>query len=340
MLIRLVLLLGALLLMAAGYVAFLVLRFMVRIFLGDPSVTFEFSEQDAQPMPAGLTAERHEFQAADGARLVGTLIRGGGEPKGLVVFAPEFGGTQDTWRRYAAFLPENGWWLFTFDFRSSGHSAPFPGHMSRKWLSDREVLDLEAAIAHARTLDGGRFPRVSLFGISRGGLASLVVASKDRDVQGVVIEGSGSTLEVIRQYTRKWSLVYAPERLCRAIPEPIYDLAAWLVLRIGEWQSGLKFALIEEVRGPASGLPTLFIHGERDRHVVPDVARAVVKAYPGPKELWMVPGARHNGAVLKAPDEYRDRVLGHFERVAGKSAVTSPARATVNPPGVSVATAD
>lgn len=299
-----------------GYVAFLVVRFMVRVFLADPTVTFEFAEGDAASAGDDLTAEPQRFRASDGVELSGVLIRGQGEPRGLVVFAPEFGGDADTWKRYAAFVPRAGYWLFAFDFRGTGRSGPCEGYVPRKWASEKELADLAGAVAHARALAGGRFAKIALFGISRGGLTSLALAERDAGVSGVVLEGSGSTLEVIHSYTVKWSRVYAPERLCAGVPGWGYRLISRLVLWISERQAGYRFVEIGEIGAPASGGPCLFIHGQRDRHVVPEMAQAAFDRFPGQKELWMVPRARHNGAVLQAPDEYRQRVLAHLEKLS------------------------
>lgn len=307
----------ALLAALLGWVAFLVVRFMVRVFLADPTVTFEFAEEDESPLPDDLAVEEQRFRTRDGLELAGVLVRHASQPpRGVVVFAPEFGGDAGTWRRYAAFVPRAGWWLLAFDFRGTGRSAPAPGYVPRKWASAHEVTDLEAAVAHARTLDGGRFPEVPLFGISRGGLSSLAVAARDARIPGVVLEGAGSTLSVIHSYTTKWSRVFAPERLCAAIPAAVYRAVSRLVLCVSEARVGYRFVEIGCLNAPASGGPCLFIHGQRDRHVTPEMAQASFGRWPGPRELWMAPGARHNGAAVKHPEEYRDRVLAHLDRLA------------------------
>lgn len=308
-----------------GYVAFLVVRFMVRVFLADPTVTFEFAGGDGAPAGDDLQVEEQRFRASDGVELSGAVIRGPGDPRGIVVFAPEFGGDRETWRRYAAFVPRAGFWLFAFDFRGTGRSGPCAGYVPRKWASERELADLEGAVAHARTLAGSRFRSIPLFGISRGGVTSLALAGRDAGVPGVVLEGAGSTLEVIHSYTVKWSRVYAPERFCSGVPSWAYRLISRLVLWISEKRVGYRFLDLESIGAPASGGPVLFIHGQRDRHVVPEMARQAFDRFPGAKEMWMVPGARHNGAVLQAPEEYRQRVLAHLERLARPDARSAAA---------------
>jgi fermentation-respiration switch protein FrsA (DUF1100 family) len=44
------------------------------------------------------------------------------------------------------------------------------------------------------------------------------------------------------------------------------------------------------------------------------MARALFAHARQPKELWVVPDAKHNQAPQQAPDEYRRRVLAFFDR--------------------------
>ncbi len=56
------------------------------------------------------------------------------------------------------------------------------------------------------------------------------------------------------------------------------------------------------------------IHGESDTYIKPAMARALFEIAREPKELWLVPGAKHNQALQVAGDEYRRRVLEFFEK--------------------------
>jgi hypothetical protein len=40
-------------------------------------------------------------------------------------------------------------------------------------------------------------------------------------------------------------------------------------------------------------------------------------AAPCPKDLWVVPGARHGGYADAAPDQYGPRILGFFQDALG-----------------------
>ncbi len=49
------------------------------------------------------------------------------------------------------------------------------------------------------------------------------------------------------------------------------------------------------------------IHGEKDAYIGPDIARALFAEAREPKELWIVPKAKHNRCREVAPDEYAAR---------------------------------
>ena len=60
------------------------------------------------------------------------------------------------------------------------------------------------------------------------------------------------------------------------------------------------------------------IHGGGDTYIKPEMAQALFELARGPKELWMVPKAKHNQALHVAGDEYQPRV------VCSSSTSTSP----------------
>jgi hypothetical protein len=66
--------------------------------------------------------------------------------------------------------------------------------------------------------------------------------------------------------------------------------------------------------------PLLMIHGEADAYIKPMMARALFdRAAAAEKELWIVPGAKHNQAVHEVGAEYRGRILRFFlKHLAGE----------------------
>jgi pimeloyl-ACP methyl ester carboxylesterase len=118
--------------------------------------------------PATTTA----FQArasADGATsitLEGAVWGRGGDT--AVVFAHSYPTTQDAWAGFASQVAGRGLLVLTFNFRGYGQSQGTRD-------PSRADLDLEGAIAHAKSL-GAR--RVLVVGASMGGTAALIVGSR------------------------------------------------------------------------------------------------------------------------------------------------------------------
>ena len=56
------------------------------------------------------------------------------------------------------------------------------------------------------------------------------------------------------------------------------------------------------------------IHGEADTYIKVEMAEGLYRRARSPKELWVVPDAKHNQALHLVGDEYRRRVLEFFER--------------------------
>ena len=83
-----------------------------------------------------------------------------------------------------------------------------------------------------------------------------------------------------------------------------------------------------EVQQAGEGIPLLMIHGEGDTYIKPEMARALFERVREPKELWVVPNAKHNQALHTAGDEYHRRVVEFFDRhLARVDEATVPAGA-------------
>jgi fermentation-respiration switch protein FrsA (DUF1100 family) len=56
------------------------------------------------------------------------------------------------------------------------------------------------------------------------------------------------------------------------------------------------------------------IHGEADTYIKLEMVRALFRRAAGPKDLWIVPGARHNQSIALAGEEYARRVVAFFDK--------------------------
>ncbi len=62
--------------------------------------------------------------------------------------------------------------------------------------------------------------------------------------------------------------------------------------------------------------PWLMIHGARDTYINPQIAEDLFALGDGPKELWLVPDAKHNRCRDREPESYAARLLDFVDRFA------------------------
>ncbi|MFM1801368.1 MAG: hypothetical protein RJA81_720, partial [Planctomycetota bacterium] len=149
------------------------------------------------------------FSTRDGKLLQGTYFHSKASEKlGTVVFSHEFLANRWSFQVYADGLRESGFDIFAFDFRNHGDSDVDTSHPSLPWLTDREYMDLEAALDYLCSrpdYDGKGF---ALFGVSRGGSTSLAMASKRADVWAVITDGAFPTIGTLIPYMSRFAALY------------------------------------------------------------------------------------------------------------------------------------
>ena len=61
-------------------------------------------------------------------------------------------------------------------------------------------------------------------------------------------------------------------------------------------------------------IPLFILHGMADTTIPPSYSEQVYAGANPPKELWLVPGARHDNMWEVGGEEYRRRIVAFFER--------------------------
>ena len=61
-------------------------------------------------------------------------------------------------------------------------------------------------------------------------------------------------------------------------------------------------------------LPMFFIHGDKDTYVPTWMVYPLYEAKPNPKELWIVPGAKHAVSYKENKTEYTNRVKNFVDK--------------------------
>ncbi|MYU26244.1 alpha/beta fold hydrolase [Streptomyces sp. SID8352] len=208
----------------------------------------------------------------------------GAAPAPVIVVAHGFTGGADGphVRRVAAALARSCA-VVTFSFRGHGRSG---GHST---VGDREVLDLAAAVAWARSLG---HPGVATVGFSMGG--------------SVVLRHAALYGGDVHARTDAVVAVSAPARWYYRGTAPMRRLH-WLVMRpsgrlVGRYGFGTRIQRREwdpvplppaQAAARIAPTPLLVVHGDRDPYFPLDHPRMLAEASGGHAELWVEPGMGH-----------------------------------------------
>jgi fermentation-respiration switch protein FrsA (DUF1100 family) len=205
-------------------------------------------------------------------------------------------GNRDAMVTRARFLYRAGYTVLLVDLPAHGESGG-----DRITFGARESDGARAALSYLRRAASGE--RVGVLGASLGG-ASLLLGTGEPVANGaeaVVLEAVYPTIgEAVADRLRI--------RLGALGPALASLLTVQLRPQIGVGAGELR--PIDRVR--QLRVPLLVVAGEADRHTTLAESERLFAAAPGPKALWVVPGAPHGDLYASAPAEYERRILAFF----------------------------
>jgi pimeloyl-ACP methyl ester carboxylesterase len=261
------------------------------------------------------------FRSYDGTSLRGMHIRTppGSAYKGTILFCHEYGSDMYSCARYTRPLLEAGYEVFTFDFRAHGESSG-KDYTPLQWPSDKELGDVLGACAYLESqLEAEDRPtQIGLFGISRGAGAGLLAAASDTNIQAIVCDGAFSTETTLVALMKRWAKIFARIKLAyENHPDAFWNFMHWLLMRFAQPKLRRRFPSVRKALVDMQSRPVLFIHGQRDSYIRVDQTQMLHAIAPSPKYLWIVPEAKHNQAVIIAPQAYAARTVAFFDRHLG-----------------------
>ncbi|MER5746521.1 alpha/beta fold hydrolase [Streptomyces sp. NPDC002225] len=229
---------------------------------------------------------RIEAMYEPGASFDGTADGADGAGAGtVIVVAHGFTGSVDrpAVRRAAGVFAGRAAAVVTFSFRGHGRSG------GRSTVGDREVRDLAAAVAWARSL-GHR--RVVTVGFSMGG---SVVLRHGALYAGRPAEGADAVVAVSAPARWFYRGTAPMRRVHWLVTRPTGRLAGRYGLRTriarGPWDP-VPMPPVEAARLIAPA-PLLIVHGDRDAYFPLDHPRSLAAAAGEAAELWLEPGMGH-----------------------------------------------
>lgn len=248
-----------------------------------------------------VDASREDFDvhAPDGVLLRGWRVRPP-QPNGDWVML--FHGVSDNrvgMRGYAEFLLGHNYSILMMDARAHGASE---GAMATYGLLGRN--DTRAVVD--ALFGSEKVHCLFLLAESMGASIALQSAAIEPRVSGVVAESAFANL-------REVTFDYAGLRMSPLLGRTLFRPASAMALRSAEKEGSFRADDIAPEKSVAErAFAVLLICGLSDRNIPGRHTKRIFKAAIGPKEMWLVQGAGHTGALGTAPEEFKRRVTSFF----------------------------
>ena len=247
-----------------------------------------------------LRPERVTVASRTQTALAGTFFPG--RNRATIILSHGYGDDQNQMLPWASFLHQAGFSVFTYDMRGRGASGG--GEIT---LGALEADDLSSVVDYLVTRPDVDPDRIGALGVSLGGAVTILAAARDPRIKAVVDDcGFSDASRVIdtsfERYIGLPAFPFSPVTV--AIAER----------RVGQSIAGVRPV---DVIGQISPRPILIIHGQADTPVPVAHSERNFLAAGEPEELWLVPGAEHNGSREVAGPEYERRVTAFFQQSLG-----------------------
>lgn len=253
--------------------------------------------------PVDIIANPVEFSSLSGSTIRGWFIRGK-QDAGVIVLMHGVRANRLNMIERARFLSRAGYSVLLFDFQAHGESKG--ENITFGYLESR---DAQAAVDFVRS----SFPkeRIGVVGISMGG-AAVLLAKPQLNVDAVVLEMVYPTIEqaVSNRITARlgnWAMILTP-------------LLTWQIRpRLGIGVNAMR--PIDNVN--AINSPKLFIVGADDDHTTLAESNQFFATASEPKDIWVIPKAKHVDFYPLVRDEYEQKVVQFFEKHLRQSITNS-----------------
>lgn len=296
-----------------------------------------FQEKPLFIVPRGeppTDAEDVCVTAADGLTLRGCYLKTTApQRKGVILFGLEFGSNRWSCQSYCEKLRDAGYDIFAIEPRNQGDSQKDPNYEPLQWVTDRDVADTRAAVKYLLSRPDADPKGIGIFGISKGGGCGLIVAAGEKAIRCAVTDGAYGTHTTMVPYLRRWIQIYSDRKMIqRALPTWFYGIVGMVGAKKVARNRGVTYPSVEKAVSRFNR-PLLMIHGEADTYIKPEMAKALFDRAGEPKELWIVPKAKHNQALTVAGDEYHARVVAFFDTHLAHAGPPPAGTATHTPVG-------
>lgn len=247
------------------------------------------------PASYGAQYRDVEFQTGDGVRLSGWLLPSRGKGVTIIYSHGLFRSRRELLQR-AVDMWGLGYGALLYDARNHGESGP-----ATVSLGYFEKQDVVAAIQYLRESEKSA-DSIVLYGISLGAVTALRAAAETPEVKAVVSDSAFLSFEDTTNHHVSLFL--------RLPAFPLANVTRYFIERRAGFD-GAQLSAVEAVKNLGSR-PAMFIAGQSDKRMPPDIARRLYEASQSPKRDLLIVDADqsnvHGHAYQAAPALYVSRV--------------------------------
>lgn len=249
------------------------------------------------PSDLSLPYEEFQIKTAEGIALSCWLIPRGLQARGTVIVLHGVSECKIVGLPLAKRLFDAGFNVFLYDSRRHGESG---GCVCTYGFYEK--LDVSTIINTLEARNDVKLGRIGLMGSSMGAAVAIQVAALDPRVASVVAEsGFASLRKVYDEYQKRMTKI------------PWHYLRN-LVIKRSEQIAHFKASLVSPAEAVKHvHVPIFLLHGTADNKIPAAASELVFRNANEPKELWLIPGAKHNDMVEKGGEEYFTRIVAFFE---------------------------
>jgi alpha-beta hydrolase superfamily lysophospholipase len=250
------------------------------------------------------SAHREDFdvRAPDGTLLRGWKVRPRQPNRDWVMLFHGVADNRAGMMGYAEFLLRDGYSVLMMDARAHGASE---GPMATYgWLERNDTRAITDALFATEKVHC-----FFLLGESLGASIALQSAAVEPNVMGVVAESAFANL-------REVTFDYAGLRISPLLGRTLFRPASTMALRAAEKEGQFRADDISPEKAVAErAFAVLLICGLSDHNIPARHSKRIFNAAIGPKEMWLVKGAGHTGALGTEPKEFERRVADFFAKL-------------------------
>lgn len=250
------------------------------------------------PADLGFRFEEITLKTADGIPLSCWFIRPHGTPRATILYLHGVSECMIAGLPAAQLLADHGFNVFLYDSRRHGESG---GIYCTYGFYEKH--DPTTIINYLESRPDITIGRIGAFGASMGAAVALQSSAIDHRIAAVIAESSFASLRTVFDDYQK-RMIRLPWHYLRNI-----------VIKRSEMMAHFKAGAVSPLDAVRQRhVPLLLVHGTADTRIKTSYAEQLYAAASPPKELWLIPGARHDNVWEIGGDDYRRKVVTFFEK--------------------------